>query len=623
MKTEEGIKVLASLHDRALLVPFIGSGMSMGPCVSWKTLIKNLETAAGVTDPKVEGDLLARAEAVMQVLRRGDFQVPDVIRRSVYDSGRRNDPTHSDALARMRWPLVCTTNYDDVYLRAALTQAEGTRRRSVPRVRGRGEHDCRSVLQHLALPTEELLWCLQGFLTPDKFAIGTGVNAISLRDCLEPGCDLSSEIVLSHSEYRSVTHRMPHFRRCFAEVFRSRSFLFLGSGLTETYFRSLFDEVVELVGPSLHPHFALVKKGTLDRDFMRAHYHTILIEYAGDADGGHSMVGNFLTRLAETVESQRVRSQAWGWKVPQGNKKPGVAVDSDDMTPDFTIVRATLPMARERLRDGDLIGISCGRKRRKNAPDLPLPGSNTKQALAKELGAAVSWKGDYLVTWAGSESWIRGIVARDPSEVNSRNARSPEAVYTAFREFLQDAQANAAKVVFVQLLSAGSLNTFESWMSLVQMARAYGRWAKEQQAKGLLALKVVVHLYRNDEVVALMKGGYLDIAEHLADAPMRFFIETIDTSGRAQRTHAMLDSGRKLKDIQPFSNSKAEPAIHALPVPRRGVKPIPFSEVSDASLLTLGLVSGSTLVADYQAASIAAALEGAKAESEAGPPESE
>lgn len=616
MEREEVVKVLASLHDRGLLVPFIGSGMSIGPCVSWKALITNLEQVTSIPTQPSDGDLPARAEAVMQVLRRGAFQVPDVIRRAVYDPAKRGSSTHSDSLAKLRWPLICTTNYDDVYLRAALTQASAARRRTVPRVLGRSDQDCHGVLQHLGLPTGELLWCLQGFLTPEKFSVPLGKKGdlINLSDCLEDGEDLSSEIVLSHSEYRSVTHRMPHFRRCFAEVFRSRSLLFLGSGLTETYFRSLFDEVVELVGPSSSPHFALVKKGNLDAEFMLAHYHTILIEYEADKDGSHSEVGKFILSFAETVESQRVRSQAWGWTVAQGDAAASTPARIDDMTPDFSIVRAPLPLQKGKLRLGDMIGVSCGRRHRKKSADEPMPGVATKTALEKEFRGAVAWNGDYLVSWAGSESWLRGIVARDPMTGNSRDARSPGAVYTAFTEFLADAQKNACKVAFVQLLSSGYLKTFESWMSLVQMARAYGRWAAKQKAKGRAPLKVVVHLYRNDEVVALMNGGYLDIAEHLADAPMRLFIETIDTAGRAQRRHSMVDAEEKLKNISPFRGSKTNPAIHAVPVPKRGIHPLPLSEISDATLSSLGLVSGSTLVADYRPKSIAEALKRAQDE---------
>lgn len=603
MESEESIKVLASLHDRGLLVPFIGSGMSIGPCVTWGRLIDNLERVAKIAAPSSTNDLIARAEAVLQVLRRGRFDIGAVIREAVYDAKERNTGTHSDVLARLRWPLVCTTNYDDVYLRAVMNLAAATRRAAVPRVRGRSEDDCRGVLQHLALPTGELLWCLQGFLAPEPFEVQIAKKTwLKIDDCLAPGTDLSSEIVLSHSEYRSVTHRMPQFRRCFAEVFRSRSFLFLGSGLTETYFRSLFDEVIELVGPPSRPHFALVKKGNLDPEFMRSHYHTILLEYETDSAGGHSEVGKFLGHFADAVEAQRVRSQAWGWKVPPSRSSVAAGTGSTDLSPDFTIVRAAMAVDRKLLPANAIVGISCGRERQTGRADKPMPGGRTRDMLATELAGEVDWRSDYLVSWAGSEDWLRGIVARDPGTASSRKARSPGAVLTAFIDFLEDAQISGKALAYVQLLSAGHLKTFESWMSLVQMARAYGGWAREKHAKGSFPLKVVVHLYRYDESVALLNGGYLDIAEPLEDAPMRIFVEIVDTTGRVQRLHAMVKADQKLRDLFPFRGSSSDPIVHALPVPGKDVHPTAYAGVADATLATLGLVTGSTLVVDYRLA---------------------
>ena len=45
-----------------------------------------------------------------------------------------------------------------------------------------------------------------------------------------------AELVVRHAEYRRAANRVPHFRRRFAELFRTRSLLFLGSGLAEPYF---------------------------------------------------------------------------------------------------------------------------------------------------------------------------------------------------------------------------------------------------------------------------------------------------------------------------------------------------------------------------------------------------
>jgi hypothetical protein len=54
-----------------------------------------------------------------------------------------------------------------------------------------------------------------------------------------------------------------NFRRAFAEIYRSKALLFLGSGMNETYFHNLFDEIVQLYGNCAHLHHAVIKKGTV------------------------------------------------------------------------------------------------------------------------------------------------------------------------------------------------------------------------------------------------------------------------------------------------------------------------------------------------------------------------
>ena len=63
------------------------------------------------------------------------------------------------------------------------------------------------------------------------------------------GPGLEPEVVVGHADYRRVALRSEGFRRTFAEVFRQRSLLFVGSGLTDRYLLDLFGQIVELYGP--------------------------------------------------------------------------------------------------------------------------------------------------------------------------------------------------------------------------------------------------------------------------------------------------------------------------------------------------------------------------------------
>jgi len=100
---------------------------------------------------------------------------------------------------------------------------------------------------------------------------------VAYQDWASPGAleslkALRRQIVVGHAEYRRVALRSEGFRRAFSEVFRSRALLFLGSGLADRYLLDLFSQVIELYGPTSHPHFAIAVRGELDVEFLRRHF---------------------------------------------------------------------------------------------------------------------------------------------------------------------------------------------------------------------------------------------------------------------------------------------------------------------------------------------------------------
>lgn len=234
------------------LTPFIGAGMSMNGdkgLVGWSELISQL---AGADATQHIEDLTARGESIGTRLR-AEGTLPEKVRIALLPKGRENvdPPEQCRALAGKRWPLVITTNYDDLYLAAANEARPKVGHRSGaperPVVLGRSPADCRRVLRALRAPDHPLVWAVQGFL---------GGQAPRANSEVSDRGVLSQEIVLGHSEYRRVTHAEPHFRRSFAEVLRSTSLIFLGSSV-ERYLLELFSEIIELHGPSPYPHFAV------------------------------------------------------------------------------------------------------------------------------------------------------------------------------------------------------------------------------------------------------------------------------------------------------------------------------------------------------------------------------
>ncbi len=440
---ERILRQLCAIYDQGNLVPFVGSGMSIPHCVTWKRFVESLEeqTRRCGKSSSPNRDLVRRANVAMRNLRLTGGNTAECIRRALYraEVPDTHVPPQTKELARLYWPLICTTNYDDVYLRAREQQVPG----APVRVFGRSDADCRQVLNHLRFPTREVVWALQGFLRP--------------RHQTNWPEHLERELVVGHAEYRAAANREPHFRRSFAEVFRNSSFLFLGSGLSEPYFLSLFDEIIELNGPPNRPHFAFLESGDLDPEFMRQNYNIECMLYP---EGKHDELVGHLKRFADSVLGPRVRKASWGYRL---SEKP--YVDSSAAAEDFKVVRSGLPHPAT-LPSGHCLAISCGR-----SGEQPLVGSR----LAEEFKLSSGFQRlspDQVVTASKDLRNTYGIVARGEGDV-----RSPKVVRTAFATALDFLNGRKVSQLHVQLLAVGPERNFRPWISLVQMVRAYGEWS--------------------------------------------------------------------------------------------------------------------------------------------------
>ena len=157
---------IATLYRRSLLVPFIGSGMSLPACTSWKEFLRKLALEAGVEEvskklsakkQKVEPSLLSRlADETVSALRPLAYEVRSTKYRNALVACNPAQtvapPPQSEALAESYWPLVLTTNYDDLYWSAA------SKKWGSPIVLGRRLEDCYQVLRSLDEPTPPVLW---------------------------------------------------------------------------------------------------------------------------------------------------------------------------------------------------------------------------------------------------------------------------------------------------------------------------------------------------------------------------------------------------------------------------------------------------------------------------------
>src|SRR5262245_61152977 len=115
---------LVAAYEAGRLVPFIGVGMSRPHCADWPGLIRGLEAAAGISNvPPLDAntkseDLIQRANRAVRKLRSGAAgEFEDALRQSLFVK-KDSVPEQTSALAKIWWPLVLSTNYDDFYVKA-------------------------------------------------------------------------------------------------------------------------------------------------------------------------------------------------------------------------------------------------------------------------------------------------------------------------------------------------------------------------------------------------------------------------------------------------------------------------------------------------------------------------
>ena len=519
------------------LTPFIGAGMSMrdrgGGLAGWKELVCGLEAAAAF--PAAHGvlgdELVVRADRAATRLRV-EGRLPAAIREHLGTLESIDDvPQQTMALAGLRCPLVISTNYDDVYLAAAVQQSRKNRQESprhdrqepsgddqeepsgddqeAPIVVGRGAADCRRVLRSLRTPDHPMIWAIQGFLGGQvKGRVGEATRG-----------ELEGQLVVGHAEYRRVTNAEPYFRRSFAEVFRSRTFLFLGSSV-ERYLLDLFSEIIELYGPSPDPHFAVFCEEAASQrpwreEMARTHgIYPIFLETCDE-------VKDFLREIPV-----RQRHVSVAVTIPPGRDIDDNAAPSESPAAAVHVEGSRLPVTE--VKEHEWYVISLGGRR--NKPQNVRAG--------KDLG----WDDRYLpATWRRcaqegrdelfplymederrsesercSPTGIVGVYVRAsprlPSSARLRPTRLPppqdnpaynRVKYARDLRLIAPAVAKLMRVaaplgvmhMHSELLAGGSRRTFPAAYSLVQMIRGWADWTHHYRPTGKSAPpRLTIHL---------------------------------------------------------------------------------------------------------------------------------
>jgi hypothetical protein len=564
MEFNEALPRLAAAYDQGVLVPFLGAGMSWPACPDWKGLIAGLEERCGI-DPTAGGtepvDLVRRGNRAVRLLKRRDERTFINGMRAALYRGRPPVPPQTQALARLWWPLVLTTNYDN-HFETAYGRAHRDARDALT-VLGRSAQDCQQVLSSLSSTSGCLLWALQGYL-----AAGRGEHR------------LHPELVVGHEEYRRVTHTAQHFRRAFAEVFRRRSFLFLGSSLGDTYLLDLFGEILEFAGANPLPHYAMVKKGTVDAAFLRSRFNIIALQY-----DEHDQLPGWLDTLKAETDRAATRPVRWCYSLAAGEADGTAGVE------DLEIIRGSLPPPAE----GELVAVSAGTGRggtlwvSEGVHDVVRPFWSRPVVGRGYLMERLSTR--FVFGYPKPDGSGPVPVVAVNARVDDRDRRDLRLISEAVRELLDWAVEHGFHTVRMQVLASGKSAHYPARFSIAEAVRAFGRW---RRATGH-ALALRIHLM-DPRALLEVGAGRLDVVELLTCEDVRFWVEVVAGGQVLERELVFADSDRTLGEIaQDFAVPRTGWEIDVNPRPRLDARSQTVHAEWNNDLLSIGVIPGATL----------------------------
>lgn len=469
-------------------------------------------------------------------------------------------PPQTTGLAKIWWPLVLTTNYDDYFVRAYEDHHQEPR--DAVTVLGRSAQDCQQVLSSLSAPYGCCLWSLQGYLPREGHH------------------RLQGELVVGHEEYRRVTHTAQHFRRAFAEVFRRRTLLYLGSSLADAYLLDLFGEILEFSGANPMPHYALVQRNSVDASFLRSRFNIIALEYET-----HDEVPKYLDQLKAELDRGRARPMRWTYSLDLA-AAPAACGGAD-----LEIIRGAMPDPSP----GELMAVSIGTSR-----DGMQWISRNVQSLVERHWPPTNRPTGYCLGPIG-ERFVVGFKNPDGSprlpivgvnaRANDRDDRDLRLIGDALRELLEWTADQGFLNLRMQLLASGQTAHYPGQFALAEMIRTYGRWRRQTDR----AISLKIHLFDHRPALEVATGR-LDVVELLSCDDVRFWVEIVDGQQVVGREIVFADGEETLGEIaRRFDIPERGWAVAVSPPPRPDSQPHSVKDEWNANLVSVGVVPGVTL----------------------------
>lgn len=634
---EEILPRLIHYYRRGELVPFIGAGMSVRYCTGWQDFVEGLEEAAQPGHPENIRSLIAQREAERKqsasallkrskdgvlteedltkalptyqpsssdIIRRADLAVSiiraeghsklvEVVRKCLVKDANAELPKQTEALSKIYWPLIISTNYDDL-LAAACTKA--------PRILGRSPGDCQFVLQSLELNTSPILWAVQGYLG------GQHPN----QKVIDFDATLNEQIVVGHAQYQKVINLQPHFRRAFAEVYRRRVFLFMGSGLEEDYFLNLFSEISLLYGPGHSPSFALMNKcSEAHKSFLLRHLNVKVI------DCSHSELPEFLNKFEKRIGSTKESEEKRLFQIAGAASKQEYLLNSNS---DATVSISFMPMPND-CEEG-AIAVSIGKEKytgKDTGKDKAKPkhGSQSFSVLKALQLEQDDWN---LLKDSSTSSLFQhekeprlfGTAARN-FEKDTRDLR---AIPTAMKQLIDTCLEKGFSELHCGLISAGDkTGQHHPVHSYIQMLRGAKTYFKQGWQKGKAtdketkekadkatgkAFSIIVHIVDPD-LQHLLMSGKVKTDELILCDDAKVFVEVKKPEARPETFVMVVDYSMKVSELARvlgITNGFEAWQICITPSPEKADKDgalVPLKDELDKSCEQIGVIPGTRL----------------------------
>jgi len=582
---DEVLPRLVVTYNKGKLVPFTGAGISANNVPGWEGFLRNLCTNSErkfplkkKKKPFTPQDLIQLSDdLVTQLSRESKDKFIQCVKNSLgYGPGSHPgiSPQYC-SLASIRWPLILTTNYDTMYfdcLQHFHELIDEKKRPPYPpgvEVFGRSPGDCHSLLATLSSGSKPAYWALQGLFDRTK--------AYAADPSLE------NEIVIGYRQYRNATYSNPTFRSVFAEIYRNHSLFFIGSGLSEDYFRGLFGEVLERFGNNPYTHVALFnssEKHNIDHHFLHTRFNITPVFYT-DETGSTPFSGLplALDKLHDAIKSANEKLCRLSFC-----KRNFFDLHGEGITSGLEITAASMPAWNKNEcyvfsagYDGSVLFSGKGQKY-----------INVNHEKVGHFEADKFEQTTSSMVRRFKKTNIYAAIARNlDTPGSSHDARDLRKVLDATEQALTECSKEFT-IINMMLLSGGQGKTFPAIYSFIQMLRGYKEFISGNATTPLVRIYIV-----DPSILSYIRTKPLEIEELLNCDDMRLGIEIRDGAD-IERSQIYLNADKTLEGISDFysiNNSNWDVTVFPKPFKDFLIKPGDKTAIGD-----LGLIPGTILI---------------------------